>query len=89
MAIPVSGSNNRILVVGGLLPRTSYTFRVRAQGASESQSALLLLQVSTMQLCSTDVTILCVYTELGFFLRGTLYPDNSIVLLSDIYRRGQ
>ena len=23
-------------------------------------------------------------TELGFFLRGTLYPDNSIVLLSDI-----
>ena len=37
-----------------------------------------------MQLCSTDVTILCVCTELGFFLRGTLYPDNSIVLLSDI-----
>ena len=37
-----------------------------------------------MQLCSTDVRILCVCTELGFFLRGTLYPDNSIVLLSDI-----
>ena len=39
MTIPVSGSNSRILVVGGLLPRTSYTFRVRAQGASGSQSA--------------------------------------------------
>ena len=47
-------------------------------------SLLLLLQVSTVQLCSTDVRIMCVCTELGFFLRGTLYPDNSIVLLSDI-----
>ena len=47
-------------------------------------SLLLLLQVSTMQLCSADARILCICTELGFFLRGTLYPDNSIVLLSDI-----
>ena len=47
-------------------------------------SLLLLLQVGTVQLCSTDVRIICVCTELGFFLRGTLYPDNGIVLLSDI-----
>ena len=32
-------ASNRRLVVGGLLPRTSYTFSVRAQGASDSQSA--------------------------------------------------
>ena len=37
-----------------------------------------------MQLSSIYVRIMCVSTELGFFLRGTLYPDNSIVLLSDI-----
>ena len=30
----MSGSSSRELVVGGLLPRTSYTFTVRAEGAS-------------------------------------------------------
>ena len=39
MTVTASGSNNRRLVVGSLLPRTSYTFRVRADGASDSQSA--------------------------------------------------
>ena len=34
----VSGSSNTRLVVGGLLPRTSYTFSVRAQGAETARS---------------------------------------------------
>ena len=32
--VTVSGSSNTRLVVGGLLPRTNYTFSVRAQGAA-------------------------------------------------------
>ena len=39
MSIPISGSSSRRLVVGGLLPRTSYTFRVKAQGAPVSLTA--------------------------------------------------
>ena len=39
MVVAVPDPSNRRLVVGGLLPRTSYTFSVRAQGASDSQSA--------------------------------------------------
>ena len=39
MTVTMSGSNNRRLIVFDLLPRTSYTFRVRAQGAPGSQSA--------------------------------------------------
>ena len=35
--VNVSG-DNRTLVVGGLLPRTSYTFSVRAQGAAVSRN---------------------------------------------------
>jgi hypothetical protein len=38
-SVAVSGSSNTRLVVGGLLPRTSYTFSVRAQGAAASGSA--------------------------------------------------
>ena len=34
----MSGLSSRELVVGGLLPRTSYTFTVRAEGASHSTS---------------------------------------------------
>ena len=34
----VSGSSNTRLVVGGLLPRTNYTFSVRAQGAANARS---------------------------------------------------
>jgi hypothetical protein len=37
--VTVSGSSNTRLVVGGLLPRTSYTISVRAQGAAASGSA--------------------------------------------------
>ena len=35
----VSGPNTRTLVVGGLVPSTSYTFSVRAQGAPTASSA--------------------------------------------------
>ena len=34
--VTVSGSSNTRLVVGGLLPHTSYTFSVRAQGNGSS-----------------------------------------------------
>ena len=37
--VTVSGSSNTRLVVGGLLPRTNYTFSVRAQGDGSSDSA--------------------------------------------------
>ena len=36
--VTVSGSSNTRLVVGGLLPRTNYTFSVRAQGAANARS---------------------------------------------------
>ena len=36
--VTVFGSNNTRLVVGGLLPRTNYTFSVRAQGAATARS---------------------------------------------------
>ena len=39
--VTVSGSSNTSLVVGGLLPSTSYTFSVRAQGATDSRSAVV------------------------------------------------
>jgi hypothetical protein len=35
--VNVSGSSNTRLVVGGLLPRTSYTFSVRAHGAPNAR----------------------------------------------------
>ena len=36
--VTVSGSSTTRLVVGGLLPRTSYTFSVRAQGAAQART---------------------------------------------------
>ena len=36
--VTVSGSSNTRLVVSGLLPRTNYAFRVRAQGAANARS---------------------------------------------------
>ena len=36
--VTVSGSSSTRVVVGGLLPRTSYTFSVRAQGDGSSDS---------------------------------------------------
>ena len=38
-SLTVSGANTRTSVVGGLLPSTTYTFSVRAQGASSANSA--------------------------------------------------
>ena len=43
----MSGSSSRELVVGGLLPRTSYTFTVRAEGASRSTSAATFTSTPT------------------------------------------
>ena len=43
----VSGSSSRELVVGGLLPRTNYTFTVRAEGASHSTSATTFTSTPT------------------------------------------
>ena len=43
----MSGSSSRELVVGGLLPRTSYTFIVRAEGASHSTSATTFTSTPT------------------------------------------
>ena len=37
--VTVSGSGTTRLVVGGLLPRTNYTFSVKAQGAAQSRNA--------------------------------------------------
>ena len=36
--VAVSGSRNTRLVLGGLLPRTNYTFSVMAQGAANARS---------------------------------------------------
>ena len=43
----MSGSSSRELVVGGLLPRTSYTFTMRAEGASHSTSATTFTSTPT------------------------------------------
>ena len=43
----VSGSSNTRLVVGGLLPRTNYTFSVRAQGAAAAMSAIQFTDTPT------------------------------------------
>ena len=43
----MSGLSSRELVVGGLLPRTSYTFTVRAEGASHSTSATTFTSTPT------------------------------------------
>ena len=44
--VNVSGSNTR-LVVGGLLPRTGYTFSVRAQGAATAWSGTMFTATPT------------------------------------------
>ena len=43
----MSGSSSRELVVGGLLPRTSYTFTVRAEGGPHSTSATTFTSTPT------------------------------------------
>ena len=43
----MSVSSSRELVVGGLLPRTSYTFTVRAEGASRSTNATTFTSTPT------------------------------------------
>ena len=83
----VSGSNNTSLVVGGLLPRTSYTFRVRAQGADAARNGSQLTGTpeGKLQYCSLINVLLSYYTAgLGFFLEGRFLSNNSIILLGDI-----
>ena len=43
----MSGSSSMELVVGGLLPRTSYTFTVRAEGATYSRRATTFTSTPT------------------------------------------
>ena len=43
----MSGLRNRALVVGGLLPRTRYTFTVRAEGASHSTGVTVFTSTPT------------------------------------------
>ena len=63
----VPGSSNTRLVVGGLLPRTNYTFSVRAQGASDSQNATQFTATPTgwYSACSCLQLMLelCVYAQ--------------------------
>ena len=83
----VSGSNNTSLVIGGLLPRTSYTFRIRAQGADAARngSELTGTPEGKLQYYSLINVVLSYYTAgLGFFLEGRFLPNNSIILLGDI-----
>ena len=47
MMATVSDPSNRRLVVGGLLPRTRYTFSVRAQGAAMARSRTVFTATPT------------------------------------------
>ena len=83
----VSGSSNTRLVVGGLLPRTNYTFSVRAQGAAIARSGTRFTATPTgiVAYCKhLSWNFLFLSAGVGFFLNGRLLPDNSVVLLSDI-----
>ena len=83
MTVTVSESR---LVVDGLLPRTIYTFSVRAQGAANSRSETSFTATPTGW-CNTGLHQLLMhmcYADLGFFLNGRLLSDNSTVLLGDI-----
>ena len=85
--ITVSGSSNTRLVVGGLLPRTNYTFLVRAQGAANARSGTRFTATPTgiVAYCKhLSWIFLFASAGVGFFLNGRVLPDNSVVLLSDI-----
>ena len=87
--LTVSGADTRTAVLGGLLPSTTYTITVRAQGAptTASVSDSHATARPTGQYFYTPWTQCYVYmnlAELGFYHGGNLLPLNSIVLLSDI-----
>ena len=82
-----SGSSNTRVVVGGLLPRTNYTFSVRAQGAANARSGTRFTATPTgIVIYCKHLSWNCLFlsTGVGFFLNGRVLPDNSAVLLSDI-----
>ena len=56
--VTVSGSSNTRLVVGGLLPRTSYTFSVRAQGAATARSGTMFTATPTGELASSHTFVI-------------------------------
>ena len=74
----MSGSSSRELVVGDLLPRTSYTFTVRAEGASPSSSATTFTSTPTgyllcsssvhMYACMSNCNSLCVQNLVSFLM---------------------
>ena len=74
--VTVSGSSNTRLVVGGLLPRTNYTFSVRAQGANMSRSNSTFTAVSTGELkflFELYITVLICIQRLAFFSKDDFY----------------
>ena len=87
--VTVSGSSTRRLVVGGLLPRTNYTFSVRAQGAVTARSESRFTATPT-GLCNAVIYMYMynayniVRAGVGLFFNGRLLSNNSIVLLDDI-----
>ena len=54
--VNVSGSSTTRLVVGGLLPRTNYTFSVRAQGAAVARNGTLFTATPT-GLCNAVISM--------------------------------
>ena len=91
-AVIVSGADNRTVVVGGLLPSTTYTMSVRVQGAPVSMSIssnLATIQPTGIHYSCLSSFMMIFLAEVGFFLAGNLLPFNSIVLLSDIGEGGE
>ena len=89
--LTVSGADTGTAVLGGLLPSTTYTIAVRAQGAPTTAS--ISGNRATTRPTGQSSLFLHLYimymhfffcTEIGFFHAGNLLPLNSIVLLSDI-----
>ena len=97
-AMTVSGVSdaNRIFTVTGLPPRTNYIFQVQAFNVVldvRGEAAHVTVNTSTPQGKSgliPKVRTVCSYlyfdnfTDFGFLLNGRLYPNNSVVTLSDI-----
>ena len=87
--VTVSGSRMTRLVVGGLLPRTNYTFSVRAQGAAVARNGTSFTATPTGQ-CNAIINVPTVYVQctycsgVGLFFNGRLLSNNSMVLLDDI-----
>ena len=85
--VTVSGPSNTRLVVGGLLPRTNYTFSVGAQGAATAMSRASFTATPTGKVAyckHLSWNCLLASAGVGFFLNGRVLPNNSVVLQSDI-----